>query len=634
MKIPLGIQMNRQSRHFNDAGGQSLAQATQVPLEKHLNREVLEAIWLYSALHRPYIDPQTHLQHIRSSGSEGHRIWLVQSMGQSLSRCPESSHTLGQHVQPVKQSCNIRQYSQDRSRFNNSNLSIWGCLCLLEHYESPMPKWLDWPQKDFDSCALIFASQALGRHSYTLPCNIALDDVASHLNVLISLHSDTLAEGSPSSPRRAISRNICYPQLVEALANYCGQEHKGDDPPISGLDLQFIGNCTSGISQLAEVRDRHQIVESPCPGTPKVYSTKLKEYTELERWVSHLGVPDDLSFYDVHRSLQQFPAARTGVEYWATRKPGDAAVLYIIKCLAFLGYQASMEAILEDPIKMLGNICYAFALKSAGRGPYELPKTPPFSECEGRIAETSHEDGSDIGTSTGERERQTAKVPNECKHGHARDAICANLTSVGLAFRRAMVDDGHCGYDALKCTTTLLRACYLLFRALGADAGGACIKCVSDKAMRNYHRHGVKWLVEWLLSKTESRLPLDPLPDTLNGRIRACEAKLNIQRFSKPPQLPEDTKFMFKTVMSIMKPLEFNPKYKLEKRDSDEVQRDSDDVRKASQTQFIYAAACLLELHYSPEEVMAYQKCSSEKPLLQRHLELFHKIIKEVARQN
>ncbi|CVL08195.1 uncharacterized protein FMAN_14162 [Fusarium mangiferae] len=447
-----------------------------------------------------------------------------------------------------------------------------------------------------------------------------------------------MAEGSPSSPRRAFSRNICYPQLVEALANYCGQEHKGDDPPISGLDSQFIGNCTSGISQLAEVRDRHQIVENPCPGTPEVYSTKLRDYTELERCVSHLGDPAVLSFYDLVRELQRFPAAATSFEYWATEKPGEAAVLYIIKCLAFLGYQASMEAILEDPIKMLGNICYAFALKSAGRGPYDrpydLPKTPPFSECEGRIAETSHEDGSGIGTSTGERERQTAKVPNECKYGHARDAICANLTSVGLAFRRAMVDDGHCGYDALKCTTTLLRACNLLFRARGADAGRACIKCISDKAMRDYHQHGVEWLVEWLLSRTESRLPRDPLPGTLNDRIRACEAKLNIRRFSMTPQHRDGTKLMFKTVMSVMKPLEFNPKYKLEKRDSDEVQRDSDDVRKASQTQFIYAAACLLELHCSPEEAMAYQKCSSERALLHRHLELFNKIIQKVARQN
>ncbi|TVY74743.1 hypothetical protein Focb16_v005946 [Fusarium oxysporum f. sp. cubense] len=596
MKIPLDIQMNRQDRHFHDAGEQSLAQATQVPLEKYLNREVLEAIWLYSALHRTYIDPEIHLQGIRLSGSEGYK----------------SSQTSGQHIQPVKQSCNIRQCSQeDRSRFNKSNLSIWGCLCLLEHYEKHMPQWLTWPRKYFNTCALIFASQALGHHGYTFPSNIAFDDVASFLNILISLHSDKLGEDGASSPRRTISRNICYPQLVESLTNYCGSEYRMDDPPISDLDLQFIGDSSSCISQLVEVRDRHHFVENPCPGTPEVYSTKLREYTELQRWVSRLGVPDDLSFYDVHRSLQQFPAARTSVEYWKTKKNGDAAVIYIIKCLAFLGYQASMEAILEDPIRMLANINYAFTLKSVGRGPYELPKTPPFSECEGRIAETSREEGSDTGTPTGERGRQTAKVPNECKYEHTRDAICANLTSVGLAFRREMIDAGHCGDDVVEHTTTLLRACYLLFRAQGADAGRACIKCISDKAMRNYHRYGV----EWLVSKTESGLPLDPLPDTLNDRIRACEAKLNIRGFSKLHQLHDGTKFMFKTVMPIIKILEFIPKYSLEKRDSDE-------VHKAPQAQVIYAAACLLELQCSPEEALPHH-----------HLKLFNIIIQEVDRQ-
>jgi hypothetical protein len=611
-------QLKAQSSSYSSASNERHVEGTEnvnafrdlPPLKNLLSREVLEVICLYGALCEDKKDPQNHLSSVQALGPEEAMLQLVSEMERTLDK--ESHGKLEERIQLVKQ---CTQYPRaEWSKADTPILSIWGCLWMLEHYKAHMPKFLEWPSKDFDSYALIFASQGFGRLHHMLPSDIGLDEVSSFLSVLVSLHHRKRGtQDNNGSADLTANSNLSNPRLVKALESNCGPENQRDDPAAGGSE----SHCpTFQLMRALEVKHRGHAFAGPYEGTHGFHNPKLRDYSELEEHFRFLERPDHISFWVVVRKLQDFPETKTGFEDWSTEKPGDAAVHYIIKCLKTLGYQASMKTILKNPITMLAIIYYTFALKQAANDrPYvsENFLSPRF---EGGIEMIPYTKQSDTGSFLQEKRGQAEDSLVLCKHEHTVAATCANLTSIGLSSMRKRVDAVN--YDGVdNSPATLVRSCYLLFCAQrdSVTCNGrrteACIECIRDTVFNDDTRHDAKWLV----SKTESLLSLHPSPNqTLNERMRSCEETLKIQEFKQlQPFLHSNN--CFKKVQRVVGILQFTSDYCVEEKDFSVVQENTE-------AQTCYAVACLSILNYSPPDD---QPCSTP--------DVFDKIIWERDRQ-
>ncbi|KAH7228589.1 uncharacterized protein BKA55DRAFT_526577 [Fusarium redolens] len=586
------------------------------PLKELPSRKVLKLICLREAWKRGLIDPGHHVQEIRKLGSEQYALQLLESMEKTLELSPEPSRNLEERIDLTKQRLRLLQCPQDKwPNHNEPKFSVWGGLVVLEHYETHESNFLDWPLKYLDSHALIFTAQAFGRLGYMFPSNIDLDKVSSFFNVLICIHQDSLAHAATRRLNLTMNPNSCNQWLVEALGLCSRSDYQRYIPKIVGLNLQFgseFGLNSDRILWLPpapEARSKDQIFKTTCVGTREASSTLLRDYRELEGEHHLLKVPDDFSFWSFVRRLQDFPQTTTSIVDWPNRNAGVAAIRYIIECYHALGYQASVKDVLvDDPIRVLSNIYFMSAQKSAAHGRYDQLKTPPSSECGGIIEETSDLEQSITGTPPEERGVQTADDLTLCEYGHNRVATCANLTSISLDSWRNR-RDSHQGDDVDL--AALLRACHLLFRAeedearRGRRKAEPCIKCTWEDGIENQHG------VEWAISQTESLLSMSHLPDhTLYHRMAACEEKLNVQNLSK---LKPDC--LFKSIRQVITVLNFTHRFRLKEKDESDVYEDA-------QAQTLFAVSCLSELNRSPPE-----------DLQSRLLEIFNKIIVENDRQ-
>ncbi|SPJ87969.1 uncharacterized protein FTOL_12438 [Fusarium torulosum] len=536
-----------------------------------VDRLLLKSICLYEIFHARSIKPANHFKGVQDHGSKRYTWHLLKSTEESLGMPPGPRHNLEQRLQSIEDSRDLQQWLEDEQfNPNESNFSVWGYLVVLEDYEKHESNFLHWPLKKLDSYALIFAARDFGRLGYTFPSNIGLDKVSSFLNALICLH-----RGSPTQD--------------------------------AARSLKLTTNLKSCDSWLQ--------VES---------GTSLRKYRELGRGHCLLEVPNDFSFSSFVRQLQDFPQTTTSVANWPEHKVGDAAIRYMIKCYNDLGYQASQKDILkDDPIRVLSNIYSMSAQKRVAHGRYDEPKTPPPSECGGRIKETPHMEQSNTGPPSEERRVQRADNSTLCKYGHPRVATCANMTSIGLVSWRKRIDALHCENTDLA---ALLRACHLLFRVNEDKArcdrrrAEPCINCIWKACMKKHPQHRA----EWAISETELLLSLNHLPDqTLYHRMTACEKRLNIQNFSLRPSSPGG-RALFNSTKQPIQILQIVDDFRLQEKDKSDVDRDS-------QAQTIYAVACLSNLNCSSPEELNY---NSPKALPPQLVEVFNQIMLVLDHRN
>ncbi|KAF4470075.1 hypothetical protein FALBO_3020 [Fusarium albosuccineum] len=156
-----------------------------------LTRPVLKVIGLHEAFCGAHTEPQSHVDKLHALGSEEFILQLLPPIAESLGLHLQPVITLEQLIQLAEQHCHLRECPQyERPNVDNSDLSLWVSLCELQCYKSLQADYRSWPREDFDSYALIFASQAFGRLHYMLPAKMNLDEVSNILTVLTLLCRD------------------------------------------------------------------------------------------------------------------------------------------------------------------------------------------------------------------------------------------------------------------------------------------------------------------------------------------------------------------------------------------------------------------------------------------------------------
>jgi hypothetical protein len=403
----------------------------------------------------------------------------------------------------------------------------------------------------------------------------------SVLKTAISCQQGRCVQNNARSLGLITNSELCSLQLADALVIYCKTEHERDKAPVVDADLHIIGK--SGV----EVKTRDDILKALFVDMHKECSVELRHYSDLEKKVAWLEVPDDLTIEGALRRLQCFSAARTDVDRWLKRRPHVAVIPFIIKCLTALGYWAPSKTIRDNPARVLANIYHMFDLEPDGDDRYDLSKTLSSTTSDGGIEKTIYQERRDDEIEITERWSRTEDISTLCDCGRTRVTTCANLTSIGLVFNGDQVcrSRHYFGY------ATLPRACYLLFRAKEnyykyiRKLAEACIKCIWG----NVIKLGVRWAV-W---EAESLLSLPHLTlCTLDDRMRACEKRMGFREFRDlQPCLP--MKEYFGKVETIIAALQFISDYELGKEEFSIVHRDRE-------ARICYAVACLSILGYSP----------------------------------
>jgi hypothetical protein len=564
-----------------------------------LGPEVLEVICLYGALCDAEKDPRNHVSNFRDLGPEAFVSQLVSEMEGAVGLSKNSRGTLNQRIQFIKQ---LKNYPRaGRPKADTANMSIWSCLWMLEHYEAYRPKFLYWSSIEFNSLALIFVSQAFGRLHYMIPSNTSLDEGSSSFSTLISLHQERRAQEDSRS------EDVDQPELAGNPQDDRGLERRGDDLPSICLKL----HCLSlRVMRAPGVRYGHRTFVAPCSETIGMPESGLRDYRELDEYFRRLGVPHDISFNEGVRQLRYFPEMEKVFRRWHTIDSCCTAIHFLDKALKTLGYQASVETLLEKPIATLANIYYTLAANRHCRVNDALPSP----NIEGRLQDLPCPKKSNTGASLKQRGGQT-KVSLTCKHRRPGASTCVDLVSIGLAFRQKGVNAIN-GADVDNDPVTLVRAYYSLFRTEKDIFGrhgrqaDACIKCIRDAAAKDNAEYDTKWLV----SKTEKLLSVDPLSYyTLDDRVRSCEKILKIKEF-KELQPCLGTKERFGTVEKVLAILQFTD-YVLKEKDFPIVRGDL-------KAQACYSVVCLLMLGFRPPEHSEYDL-----------IDVFSKIIWEMDRE-
>lgn len=373
-------------------------------LKERLNRQVLNVICLCGAFYDTPIEPERHAKRLQWLDSHEFAVWHLSPIERHIGLQSDRSPSLEQRLELTKRYFNLQEFRQtEPPHAELPNLSLQDSMSLLERYGNFKTNYKSWPDDGFEIYALIFASQVFGCLRRELPVMMGLGNVSDILSVIISFYRDEDTR----------SRGFRDPRLVEAygLLFSLNFRPENENKPLSAVpDLDFIQK--RGVDALlARLKgDLRIIVETT---NAETYRHTLREYRQFKSAFRLFHFPSQLRALDIVHDIQQYPTVRTDLEDWPEDTLDDAVFLYIVKCLATLGFWASTEDILENPASNLTIIYRMLSNQSVIRDTAHLPESPQLSTCGDDIEATVLFQRSDAEVSAEETCRQADELISE-----------------------------------------------------------------------------------------------------------------------------------------------------------------------------------------------------------------------------
>ncbi|RSL43419.1 hypothetical protein CEP54_015097 [Fusarium duplospermum] len=318
-----------------------------------------EMLGLHQAVLNPPIDPRADIKTLRRLGVRRCTLQLVVAAESALSLSPAPTLTLERRVELIRDRCGLRECPQHE----RPNLTTRDALIELQRYNSLRTNYMRWAGKGFAGCVFLFSQRAYGGLHYKCPPGMNYTD--PHLALLIPLYESQRALYGIGNCTPTIDLNLRTPGLSEICGSYFfWQKMRGHGPAVrcdwefiktygvwSYLD-QLLTSCRQATGETSELRGLSE--DSLGQQLALEAVVKLRDYEELaERFQDSLFT--DMTVFGFLQRMKDFPGVESEFHWthdcWATE-----LALYIIKCLADLGFMASIDAIRENPTRVLANI--------------------------------------------------------------------------------------------------------------------------------------------------------------------------------------------------------------------------------------------------------------------------------------
>ncbi|KAJ4195492.1 hypothetical protein NW759_016448 [Fusarium solani] len=314
---------------------------------------------LHQAVLNPPIDPRADINILRRLGVRRCTLQLVVAAEGALSLSLASTLTLKRRVELIQDRCGLRECPQHE----RPNLTTRDALIELQRYNSLRTYYMRWAGKGFAGCAFVFGLRAYGGLHYKPPPGMSYTD--PHLALLIPLYESQRAQYGIGNCTPTIDLNLRTPGLPEICGSYFFWQKKSGHCPAVNCNWEFIK--THGVWSYLE-----KLLVSCCQATGETLElrglsedslgqqlahkavVKLRDYEELAGRFQDSSVTD-MTVFDFLQRMKDFPGVASDF-HWTHDCSATEFVLYIIKCLAELGFRASIDAIRENPTRVLANI--------------------------------------------------------------------------------------------------------------------------------------------------------------------------------------------------------------------------------------------------------------------------------------
>ncbi|RMJ05323.1 hypothetical protein CDV36_014006 [Fusarium kuroshium] len=314
---------------------------------------------LHQAVLNPPIDPRADINALRRLGVRRCTLKLVVSAESALSLSPASTLTLERRVELIQDRCGFRECPQHE----RADLTTGDAIIELQRYDSLRTNYMRWACKGFAGCAFVFGLRAYGGLHYKCPPGMSYTN--PHLPLLIPLYEGQRVQYGIGNCTHTIDLNLRTPGLPEICGSYfVWQKMRGHGPAVrcdwefiktygvwSYLD-QLLASCRQATEEISELRGLSE--DSLGQQLALEAVIKFKDYEELAERFQDSSVTDTSAFGFVQR-MKDFPGAAPDFNC-AHDCCATELALYIIKCLAGLGFMASFDTIRENPTRVLANI--------------------------------------------------------------------------------------------------------------------------------------------------------------------------------------------------------------------------------------------------------------------------------------
>jgi hypothetical protein len=335
-----------------------------------LSQKSLEAIWLSAAITQHPIPPTRLFNDLQQLGEETFVLQILTPLQNSLGSRAKYYITEAINLEDIQRIYRIKELPKDEllNHAPSCPLSIKELLSELRCYEYLKSNDASWTHGEYSSLALIFVSQALGCLHYALPKIFCRDKLIDMLQVLAFLCQGRSRLYGLNGLAPSISLSLRDPELVRACGKSYGQTRCTHDWVTAAWDMQFIER--KGPKAYSDfIADHAFRPSSTMSGADRSH---LREYQHLEQTFSQIPTPDGLTIWEAVDQLQYFHKARADICKWNNFRIGDMIFLYTVKCLAILGYEASLDAILDNPLRVLRSIYYGFAVGTTANAPHGI----------------------------------------------------------------------------------------------------------------------------------------------------------------------------------------------------------------------------------------------------------------------
>ncbi|RTE70378.1 hypothetical protein BHE90_015224 [Fusarium euwallaceae] len=313
---------------------------------------------LHQAVLNPPIDPRADINALRRLGVRRCTLKLVASAESALSLSPASTLTLERRVELIQDRCGFRECPQHE----RADLTTRDAIIELQRYDSLRTNYMRWACKGFAGCAFVFGLRAYGGLHYMCPPGMSYTN--PHLPLLIPLYEGQRVQYGIGNCTHTIDLNLRTPGLPEICGSYFWQKKRGDCPAV-GCSWEFIKthgvwsyleklvvSCHQATGGTSELRGLSE--DSLGQQLALKAIVKLRDYEELAELFQDYSVPQ-VTVFDFLQRMKHLPGVASDFhsthDCWATE-----FVLYAIKCLAELGFKALIDAIRENPTRVLANI--------------------------------------------------------------------------------------------------------------------------------------------------------------------------------------------------------------------------------------------------------------------------------------
>ncbi|CAM1508774.1 Fc.00g056220.m01.CDS01 [Cosmosporella sp. VM-42] len=318
------------------------------PLHLLSSPTILVLLNLHQSIKQPKIDIRRDVDLLRR-GNDEYCLLLVDEMEDWLTEPPRRQENLPTRIQRIEKCWRLRDSGtlKHTTAFEASPRTL---VCKLQRYEALKTSFEDWPVEDFDLYALLFAARGFGTLTCKPPTGMNL---GKSLALLLS------AFDSRGCFTRLVDQNTL---LACGILNHSTKSLVYVLPDVQQLDWYGPKRYAQSVVSRECQYDGDQDLDLCLRNLQARYG--LQGYETLQDQFSTKETPKGMTTTTMLPKL--FPQFISDFWYWKPEVSGDALAIYIAQCLAKLRFTASLDAIQDDPVRVMANILWELSRRRAG----------------------------------------------------------------------------------------------------------------------------------------------------------------------------------------------------------------------------------------------------------------------------